>query len=215
MDVRLIVAEVLVHAPRWEHRVGAAGASITVDLPGGGQLSSSSTDAVVNRLTHVPLDLRHVAAADRAYARDEVNAFYASWLRCFRLVVNPSSPDGLCGRDRHPFEWAALARLAGFAVSPISHSIADPVSASVRGNGAVAAVTVVGDEVIPPVERSDAEAAKELSRTAGLPVLGIELERRPGARSRFVSATPIPDLRAGGEGSVDALCRLLQGPSAR
>jgi hypothetical protein len=172
---------------------------------------------VLNRIVLAPPEtIRAASRTDHEYALSELTAFYMSWLRAFPgPVLGRPTPQGLCGRWRPASEWAVLAARAGLPtprlVQGTSHGewgeqgppLVDP-------RARVATVVVVGGRAsarraLAPL----AGACATLARLAGADVLGVELAwLRSGLA--FAGATPLPDLRSGGPGVLDAIASSLR-----
>jgi hypothetical protein len=155
----------------------------------------------------------HLASADQSYALQEWTALHVSWLSSLTApVLNAPGMHGLCGAWRHESEWTWLAARAGL---PTDTFVQRGTSASgsrvgaESGSASAQSIFVVNDRVIGDgLSEDTAAACRELRRLAGTRVLGISLD--PVRRS-FVTATPRPDLTAGGEPLVSALYDALTG----
>jgi hypothetical protein len=203
--LELVTADALAYALRWEHRVGAAGASVVVELGDGRRIDGAGVRGVLNRLVAVPDGhLALAREADRDYARQELHAFFVSWLASLPgRVVNRPTPQGLCGSWRHRSEWLALAASAGVPIAPFRMNGDVPDGGFVPAARTV--VVVAGEAVgggLPAAVRS---GCVRLARLAGAGVLGVEL----AADGRVAGATPLPDLRLGGELALDLLAEAL------
>jgi hypothetical protein len=216
--VGLLFAEQLAHpAVRWEHRVDTHGASLTLATGDGRTLRGADVGAVLNRLAAPPLAvLEYADRDDREYARNELTAFAASWLRTLSAtVVNAPDPHGLCGRWRRPLEWRALAAQAGFACAPLTLASADPdgvdrADGDAGGPGATL-LAVDGRILHPAVPAAAQHACARLTRRCGTRVLGVRFEGPdPAGRGwRVLGATPFPDLSFAGEAGIGALEQAL------
>jgi hypothetical protein len=221
LTVEIVSAQVLEAALTWRHRVSADGvAGVTIELADGRRISSEAAAAVLNRVSHVPRSrVDRVGGEDRDYAVQEMNALFLSWLEALPgLVVNPATPQGLCGRWRHPSEWALLAAKAGLASAPYRQSDeTDPDRACLMAPvpGAVS-VFAVGEAAVgpPQVPTGVREACVRLARAAGEVLLGVDLLPGVDGVWRLAGASPTPDLMRGGEPLIDALAALLE-PAAR
>jgi hypothetical protein len=213
--VGLLFVEQLAHpGVRWEHRVGAHGASLALTTGDGGALRGAGVGAVLNRLTTPPLAvLEQAEAADREYARNELTAFAASWLRALSArVVNAPDPHGLCGRWRHPLEWRALAARAGMPCAPLRLASREaPPDELSDAAPSVTALAVDGRILLPAVPAALDAAAARLGRRAATRILGLRFDGADPARGgwRLRDATPFPDLSLAGEAGVAALERAL------
>jgi len=164
-------------------------------------------------LTHVPLD--HLQGnPDYVYATQEYAAFFMSWLSSFRQpVLNPASAQGLSGAWRHLSEWVYLAARAGLPTPVYHQASSDNVDETTETrklfpagtltiNSIVIKEQVVGQRLPPELEKGCVRLA-ELAET---PLLGIEFALATSSQSwEFAGATPMPDLRLGGEALLDAL----------
>jgi hypothetical protein len=113
---------------------------------------------------------------------------------------------------------AALAARAGLSTAPYRQSSdAAPARPAVppASRRPSATVFVVGGRVVaaPPVRPPLRDACRRLADLAGDDLLGIEVAPPDDGRREFVAATPVPDLRAGGEPLLDALALALGGES--
>jgi hypothetical protein len=205
-------------AERWEHTIGAAGADCELRLGGGAVLRGRDVAAVFNRLAFVPSAWqRRFGGPDRDYALVEMHAFYLSWLHALPgPKLNAPTPQGLCGNQRHPSAWTALAARAGLPVRPFRQtSDDDPLliwqtAGSPRAN-ASATLHVIGDRVIGPgllAERHGA-ACRRLAQLAGLVLLGVDFAAAADGSWQMTRASLLPDLTSGGAALADALTAAL------
>jgi hypothetical protein len=205
--VGLLLVEALGDAGvRWEHRVGASGATTAVTTADGRTLRSAGIGAVLNRVASPPLAVLGSADPDdREYARNELSAFAAGWLRALSAnVVNAPHPHGLCGRWRRPLQWRALAAAAGMSCAPLRLASTDGDAPDPLG-ATVLAVDgrILADGVPAELQR----ACARLTALAQTRILGLRFDGAdPGSGGwRFVDATPYPDLSFAGEYGVVAI----------
>lgn len=208
----------LAMAERWEHTVGAAGADCELRLAGGVRLRGRDVAAVFNRLAFVPSAWqRRFGGPDRDYALVEMHAFYLSWLHALPgPKLNAPTPQGLCGNQRHPSAWTALAARAGLPVRPFRQtSDDDPLliwqTAGSPSANAPATLHVIGDRAIGPdvlVERHGA-ACRRLAQLAGVMLLGVDFAPAADGSWQMTKASPLPDLISGGAALADALTAAL------
>jgi hypothetical protein len=203
----------------WEHRVNSTGADIAITLADGRRLESKAVRGVLNRLVTVPYEpLRHVEPEDREYASQELTAFFLSWLHALPCpVLNRATPQGLSGAWRHRSEWVWLAAKAGLPTPRYRQSSSED-NGEVRDAGvtsltsAVATVLVVGRHVFGEnASSSILSGCRSLSQLTGAQLLGIEFTVDSAGAWTFCGATPMPDLRLGGEALLDTLALALQG----
>jgi hypothetical protein len=206
--LELVTADALGYALRWEHRVGAAGASVVVELGDGRRIDGGSVRGVLNRLVTVPDGhLALARAADREYARQELFAFFVSWLTGLPgRVVNRATPQGLCGSWRHRSEWLALASAAGLETVPFRMNGDVPDGGFGVGAPARTVVIVEGEALGPGLPATVRAGCVRMAELAGATVLGVEL----AADGRVTGATPLPDLRLGGDRALDLLAAALR-----
>ena len=217
--LEVLSSEMLAQSQRWEHRVGAKGVTIDITQADGRRLRNDTIRGVLNRLVSVPyapLLLAH--PADREYASQELTAFFLSWLYGLALaVINRPTPQGLAGQWRHRSEWLWLAAHAGLP-TPRYRQTSEDSTTGQGGQGLVIAETpvhtvfmVAGQVVgaaVPPHIRS---ACQRLAGLAQTTLLGVEFADGPAGSWTFAGATPMPDLRLGGEALLDALAGALRG----
>ncbi|MBD0692922.1 hypothetical protein [Streptomyces sp. CBMA123] len=215
--LELLSAQALLGSTRTAHRVDPDGASFELVLPDGRVLASRDVEGVLNRVACAPFGyLPFDTHADAVYAAEELHALLLSLLTCLAPVsVNPPVGYGLCGAWRSDPEWTALAARAGLPVPPAVIS-SDPDTApraappppdpSGRRD-----VLVLGEQIFGAPVPGDEEGYVRLARLAEADLLGIALQhdgRRPAA---FAGATPMPDLRLGGDAFLDHLLKHLTG----
>ena len=212
----VLTPDLLHYSFQWEHRVRTDGAtSLAFTLPDGSTIDGARVDGVLNRISFVPAHLlNHLAQTDRAYALQEWTALHMSWLASLRVpVLNLPVIEGLCGAWRHQSEWVWLAGQAGLdadayrqgapaRATDVPHPRAGTLRQRLR-----TVVTIDGRGFNADVEEPVADACGRLGVLARTRLLGVEVD----ARGAFVSASPLPNLRAGGERVIDALAAALRG----
>jgi hypothetical protein len=213
----LVTAEMLTTRARWEHTIGVDGANFNITLADGRVINNRYVNGVVNRLTHVPL--QHLAGApDYDYAMQEYTALFMSWLKALPSpVFNGVHSQGLCGAWRHVSEWVWMAAQAGLPTASYHQTSHDEIDETkqlrriVPDSTRTMMVITLGDRVfgqsVPP---RISHACKELARISETPLLGIELTvGQSHGLWTFAGATPLPDLRIGGESLLNELARQL------
>ncbi len=213
--IELVSAEALASSLRWEHRLGNFGASVTITLADGREVSSQKLRGVLNRLLTVPIHLWQSAVeAERDYVTQELSAFYLSWLYSLPCpVINRPTPLGLSGQWRRDAEWVLLANQAGLPTPPYVHrSAASPAEEggfnleflpAARHNVLVVAGRAVGS----PAPSKVLEGCLHLSELAKTELLGVQFVETPDVAWLFAGATPYPDLTLGGAPLLEALAR--------
>jgi hypothetical protein len=212
-----VTAEMLTTNARWEHTVGVNGANFNVTLADGRVINNRYVSGVVNRLTHVPL--QHLAGTpDFEYATQEYTALFMSWVKALPSpIFNGVHSQGLSGAWRHVSEWVWLAAQAGLPTPAYLQTSHDEIDETIQlrrivpdGTATTMAITL-GDRVFGPnLPPQISHACKELARISETPLLGIELTLGQSSGPwTFVGATPLPDLRLGGQPLLDELARQL------
>ncbi len=208
-----IPAEILPLAHRWVHRIGQSGASLALTLADGRRLRSSKVKGVVNRMPWAPDHSLLVAPEDREYVRQEMSAFYLSWLYSLPVpILNRPHPQGLAGAFRPPAVWHFLAARAGLETIPYRARSRD-LSPAVQQTAASQApmLFIVGKEAVPvpghpvPPKRVQ-EAAVRLGKLSHTSLLALHFEI---GGWHFSGADSFPNLTLGGPPLLDALVRCL------
>lgn len=219
--IEMIYAEALPFSLRWEHRVGADGVSISITLADGRLIDSDDIRGALNRVVGVP-PLPATYSPDAEYANSEIPAFFLSWM--YGLpgpVLNRATAQGLCGQWRHISEWVCLASRAGLQVPAYKQSSRDQINEAVTerrlfplGTPTRTVIVMEGSVFSADVPPAVRESCVRLSELAGTSLLGIEFVLAPqigdsGNNWIFAGATPLPDLRYGGEELLDQIALIL------
>ena len=209
----VLTPELLHYSLRWEHRLHSGGAtSTTFTLADGTRIDGTKIRGVLNRVSLVPVHLlEHFIEADRVYAQQEWTAFHMSWLASLRApVLNLPVMEGLSGAWRHPSEWVWLAAQAGLDTSVYVQGApgAGDAGHAQTGAGVVSITAIDGRGIGKDVSEDLADACGRLGVLAKTRLLGVELDARSGA---FISASPLPNLRRGGDAVIEALAAGLRG----
>ena len=216
--IEMVMSESLAYA-HWDHRVRSGGASVSMALPDGRCFFHHDIRGVLNRLAFVPGEaLTLIHQSDREYVHQELNAFFISWLHTLPgPILNPPTPQGLCGRMRHWSEWCHLAVQAGLPTARYwqsSREAAPPFALHARAPGVGAgssSVIVIGDRVVGSVPAPVAAACVRFAALARTPILGVEFSSDRSQTWQVSGVTILPDLRWGGDSVVDALAQALCG----
>jgi hypothetical protein len=215
LTVAIITGADLATAERWEHRIGQAGAVFELALADGRRFSSRDIGGVLNRLAYLPAAwIQRVGGSDRDYAMQEMYAFYLSWLHSLPgPLLNPPTPQGLCGNWRHPSVWAVLAGRAGLPTPTYHQSSDDDPEACWTPATVLAPMTVfvVVEQVLAPPGLPEHLRAPccRLATAAGAPLLGIDFTLSATGAWCFAGASVMPDLLRGGEPLIAALAEVL------
>ncbi len=218
-QTELISAEALEYSLRWVHQLDSSGSNVDILLADGRSIQNDSIDGVLNRLSTIPVQhLLMARAEDREYALSEMAAFYTSWLYALpRPILNLPTPQGPAGQWRHTSEWAFMASKAGLVTPEYKQSGYD-YTTMVYFNGGMAGaslfppgtatrtiIVACGHAIGPQAPSDIIEGCLSLAEVSGTGLLGIEFAQGPESHWTFAGATPMPDLRLGGEELLDAL----------
>ncbi len=212
--VDVVTGDDLAAAECWDHRLGAAGVSLSIQLRDGRRVVGDDTRGVFNRLSYLPNAwLQRIGGPDRDYALQEMYALYLSWLHSLKgPVVNPATPQGLCGNWRHPSMWMVLAGRAGLPCAPYQLSSDDDPALTWQARSTPAPMTafLAGHHVVAPALPIGLhEACRRLASLAGVRLLGIDFAPAGSGGWHFTGASVMPDLIAGGDALIDALIEVL------
>jgi hypothetical protein len=217
--IKIISSEMLACSLRWKHRLGTEGASIEISLADDSSIRSDKIYGVLNRLQTIPSAHLRANPADREYAIQELYAFFLSWIHALPSpVLNPPTPQGLSGQWRHASEWVVLANNAGLPTLDYRQSSHGEIDiAALRGSlvprGTIVETVIVvdGNVVGSKIPPAIAKSCICLAKMAETPLLGIEFSHNPSFHWTFAGATPLPNLRLGGQAVLDVLAKVLQG----
>ena len=216
-DLRLVTAEEISSASKWEHRLDSHGAVVTrAVLPDGSGIDGECIDGVLNRLmSPCPVHVLQSTSADREYALGEYTAFFLSWLNGLRCpVIGRATPQGLCGRWRQPLEWVVIAQRSGMEarVEAFDESwtgLASP-GAGLQMPGVTVIVAFGKVFSMLDIPSAVSHACQRFAVAADCDILGLEFATGRGW-GPLVGVTPVPDLRLGGELLLDAIAGVLRG----
>jgi hypothetical protein len=183
---------------------------VAVELRDGRSFRGDRLSGVLNRLVAVgPSQLPRAAPADREYASQELYAFFLSWLTAVPgRVLNQPSPQGLSGPWLERSEWLVLAARAGLPTAPYRHSARS--ARAYRPAAPQRTVVVVGRRALGPLAPREVVAGcGRLARLTRTAILGVDFRVEAGRTWVFAGATPLPELRRGGERLVDLLAAAL------
>ncbi len=224
-DLELVNTEMLAANVHWDHRIESNGATISITLADGRVISEKSIRGVLNRLVSAPSSLLpFVSPDDREYAFIEFTAFFLSWLYALPgPVLNRPSPQGLSGQWRHKSEWAFLAQKSGLPTAIYKQStydsdcIADAeylfgnVSKFPEEVPTKTIIVIDGNITGDRASQDINNGAQRFAEFYGTEILGIEFIKDPfSERWVFSNATPLPDLRKGGEELLDILASIFR-----
>ena len=215
--ITVLTPELLHYSLRWEHRLRRDGrATVAFTLADGREMEGGAIRGVLNRIPSVPIHLlQHLVEDDRAYSQQEWIALHMSWLASLPVpVLNLPVIEGLCGAWRHRSEWVWLAAQAGLETGEYVQEVTAALTPPPHDERSVPRVRTVlaldGRGIEASVADDVADACGRLGVLAKTRILGVHLDLHTNA---FVSASPMPDLRGGGETFIDALSSALRGVS--
>jgi hypothetical protein len=216
--VELVTADMLAYSLESEHRLTPDAVEVSISLADGRRVSSSHAAGVLNRLTSIPLaHMRQAEPRDQDYAVQELNAYFLSWLHSLPCpVLNRPTPQGLAGRWRHASEWVWLAIQAGLPSPSYRQTSRDQIDETITERGLLppgtptTTVLVVNGQVVgAAVPPGIASGCGRLAALCGTPLLGVDLADGAAGPWTFAGATPLPDLRRGGDALLDALASAM------
>ena len=210
--VELVLVEALSAATTgWRHELGADDARTDIRCDDGRRLRTGETTSVLNRMLQPPAAAAAAAVeGDADYARSELTAFAASWIRTLGPhIVNEPTPQGLSGRWRAPLRWRVLALEAGLPVAPFEFDSRQPppLAYTPDGEPSTTVLTIGGEPFAAGMPAAVRAATRRFAVLAQTPIMGIRFAGSDPARSgwRLLDATPYPDLTIGGEAGIPAL----------
>lgn len=210
-DVELVTQEALAAALSWNHWLSADEVGVGVRLADGRTIDSRRVRGTLNRIVQCnPLHLTLANAGDREYAEQEFNALFLSALSALPdPVFNRPTPQGLAGAFRHPAEWVWRAADAGLPTEPLilSAESADPSWGWHRPftpGRTLERALVIGDRVLGAPAPGLEVGCIALAHAVGTGILGVDFEVERG-QAWFHGATPLPDLRSGGDDAIAAI----------
>lgn len=215
--LEIFTPEALVYNRRLEHRLRDGETVTRLVLQDGRVLDSASIGGILNRISILPTKHLHIAAhADQLYAAQEQQAVFLSWLYGLPCtVINRPGPRGLAGDQRSLTEWNWLAGRAGLPVLRIDQDDAVGIQMQSTGMMPMPQLIVLDEQIYAPpasleLVQSLRPSIVRLASISGLRLLGVEFYTSVDGKALFAQATPLPDLRLGGEALLDALAEALQ-----
>jgi hypothetical protein len=197
------------------HEIRGGEPRTTFTLPDGRTIDSDHVQGVLNRVTGLPLEhLDGAGGTDALYAAQEFHALVLSILHGLgHRVINRPSPQGLAGYLRPRGEWVALAGRAGFQTA--GYREGRDKDESLPPPGTTHGVIVLDEQVHgSALPRPVSDSCVRLRQLAGTRLLGIDLVEGLSGTWWFRAASPVPDLRLGGNTLLDALCVTLRPEAA-
>ncbi len=213
--VEVVTPELLAFATLSEHQISPDGQLVHIQLADGRLIRSERLRGVVNRI--VSPWVGHWLSngpGDAEYVMAEAVAFHLGWLSALTVpVLNPPSPSSLAGAFLRPGELRLLAFQMGIACVPFTRSTRDdrgpdgsdaswPLRAA---NAVVVAGRAFGVQTTPSLN----DRCVRLSEALQTPLLGLTFRPDPAGEPSLECATPLPDLRVGGEALIDVLAGAL------
>jgi hypothetical protein len=211
--LEIVRAESLVYSASIEHRIQSNSIATQIKLADGRVINSASVRGSLNRLYQLPSEHLHAAdASDRQYAEQELYALFLSWLYALPgKMLNRPAPQGLCGAWLHQSKLTRFASQAGLSTeiyrqgSAVSENAKFPPSNNFGQTSIVLGENCFGAFAPENVR----EGCVRLARMCGVEMLGVDFQVNTQGEWILARATPLPDLRMGGEALLDALFQTL------
>jgi hypothetical protein len=196
MPVEFVSPAELLSARRLEYRAENGKPVYAVaELGHGRKIDTRQLRGTINRANRIEYpQIRLAAVQDRNYVQAEMDA----------PVFNPANPSGWCGASLHPFAWALHAQTAGLATLAYRCGYSG-LERPPQSNQPMSVHLVFGDRTFPDLPLQTKRAAIALATRVGIPLMGITLEWSPEGKATFIEATPMPNLRLGGDAFINAL----------
>lgn len=212
--IELLTDDLLSYSLRFQHQIGADGVFTHITLADSRTIESATVQGTLNRLSRLStMHMQHARSEDRLYAEQELHALYLSWLYALPgPLVNRPTPQGLSGSWRHLSEWIWLAGQAGLTTPNYQQSdytiplLTTDYIASEHRSLIVFAEHCFGSSVPPSVQ----QGAIRLANASDVEMLGVDFHIDTSGRWLFVNATPLPDLRIGGQALLEKLANKLR-----
>lgn len=184
------------------------------ELSRGRNIDTRQLRATINRANRIEYpQIRFAAARDRNYVQAEMDAVMLAWLGALpNPVFNPADPSGWCGPLLHPFAWALHAQATGFT-TPTYRCGYSGLAHPAPSNQPMSIHLVFAEQTFPALALPLRQAAIALAARVGIPLMGITLAWSPDGKATFIEATPMPDLRLGGDAFIDTFISILASAS--
>lgn len=209
--LEIISAEALVYSTCLKHRIESNNVSTRIKLTDGRVLDSASVRGTLNRIEYLPSE--HLLAADsvdRQYAEQELHALFVSWLYALPgTVINRSSPQGLSGAWMHQSKWLWLASQAGLSTPFYRGGAMIGEDATLPQLLRQTVIVLAGRCFGAPVPENVRRGCAKLAQLCQVETLGIDFKVESNGKWTFASATPVPEIRLGGEPLLDAVVETL------
>jgi hypothetical protein len=168
--------------PGWRH-FSSDPSSSTAVVSGNIVPLSAIRGVLVRRPSIFPVELAHIADADREYVAAEMSSFLLWWLSALRCpVFNAPTPGCLSGPDWCASQWTHAAARAGLRTRPIRTSVPAALltgeSSETSDEQAIDPidVTVVGERCFGAPDKAVAACPQNLARIAGVQFLCIRFD---------------------------------------
>lgn len=221
-SLEIITTEALVYNRRLEHRLGDDYTITGITLADGRVLYGAEYHSILNRINALPIEhFRNASPADRQYAAQEQQAVFLSWLHGLPgVLINRPGARGLCGDLPSPAEWIWLAGCVGLPTLPFKQCDSQVPQDYAGAGNSTSQVIVLDSQVFgqpKTLKQLSLQSSQEsfrlsiarLAELSRLRLMGIGFYFTSSGEPRFASATPLPDLRLGGEALLDALVEAL------
>ena len=157
------------------------------------KVMNQEIDGVLTRMARVySHELDHIVPTDRQYVASEMTAFLLAWLSSLKCpILNPPTPDCLCGPGWRTEEWVQFAGRLGMSVSTVRRkSSGGGENSEIQS---LCEVTVIGDKCFGSAAPRLIENAHTLAKAAGTSFLAVRFTGSE-ADAAFVNASPWPRL---------------------
>jgi hypothetical protein len=209
--LELITAGDIGNGLRLVYRTGNQLPNVLLQDGHGRSIDSRFVKGGLNRLQGVhPGIIRRFVEEDRLYVQQEFYSALLGWLSALTPnLINRPSPLGLSGQWRHESEWMWFAGRSGLPVRAYRESTSSAPHLS-SNSGIVTTVFVVSGQCVGGEVPADLlNGCLQLAQLVDTRLLGIDFIQDNGAWW-FAGASPMPDLRTGGEPLLDCLSAVLR-----
>lgn len=210
--VEIVWAESLVYSTSIEHRITSNSAATQIKVADGRVINSASVRGSLNRLYQLPSEhLRAADSTDRQYAEQELYALFLSWLYALPgKMFNRPAPQGLSGAWLHQSKLTWFASQAGLSTEIYRQGSQPNLDDSFVTKTFGQTLIVSGENCFGAVAPENVrKSCVRLAQMCGVEMLGVDFRINSSGEWIFQRATPLPDLRIGGDALLDALFKEL------
>jgi hypothetical protein len=214
-SLELVAVEQVVFSRSIVHRLDGAGDTGAIQLADSRVLRPEAITGLVNRVQFLPTQhFAAAAAADRAYATEELAAFMLAWLDGIAgRVINPPLPAALGGGAFPEVVITHSAAMAGLPTRPwrrTDRADIETVNDPNRPLSSTYGVVALDGRLFGPlIPRRLQDGCRRLAVLLGVPLLQVLFQHSTEAGWWFAGATGFADFRLGGEPLAAAIARAL------